>query len=364
MRKTYTYILYYIAIFLVSFLLIYSGFWYFSAYKIKNLLKEIIHVNDKKFSILHDFSGFPFNLIFHIKNPKFSDKQLTISLETLTIKNKLFNKSIYVSIPNNEIDIAIHYNNKKKDVKCYTNNNNHFIFKLNISPFLINFNKNNDVIMIHHIINTFRYEDYGLKCISNSKDQHYIVTETNDKSSNNYIEFYINEKLNKTKLGFNLLIYKYKDTLNLKNHLNIDIKFNYDFMNHISASKAHFNIEKFLIQGNNFSLIANGKIRNYNLVTSSFEDEIKLIILNYEELISFIINKEKYPKISNILKKLIFSLSEKITNKNVQFSIKYNNNIRSSFIGKLSATDFMNQLNQITELIKTNNKTNKQISTS
>ncbi|MCV3769557.1 MAG: hypothetical protein K0T53_02425, partial [Wolbachia pipientis] len=64
------------------------------------------------------------------------------------------------------------------------------------------------------------------------------------------------------------------------------------------------------------------------------------------ELISFITSD---PKTLDKLKKLISSLSEKINDNSAQFSIKYDNNIGSSFIGKLLITDFMSQLDKITK---------------
>lgn len=48
-------------------------------------------------------------------------------------------------------------------------------------------------------------------------------------------------------------------------------------------------------------------------------------------------------KTADKLEKSISSLSEKITNNDIQFSIKYDNNVGSGFIGKLSTTDFITQ---------------------
>ncbi len=161
----------------------------------------------------------------------------------------------------------------------------------------------------------------------------------NDKS--NYIQFHFDKELNEnTKLEFDFYTYRYKHTASPENYLSVDAKLDYEFVNHISASKINFNIEKFLIESNNFSIAANGGVSNYNLVTSSFEDKINVAISNYKELISFVTNDSKT---ADKLEKSISSLSEKITDNDIQFSIKYDNNVGSGFIGKLSTTDFITQ---------------------
>ncbi|MDG7055619.1 MAG: hypothetical protein LJD31_03745 [Wolbachia endosymbiont of Menacanthus eurysternus] len=344
MRKVFIYITVSLLLFIPA---AYSGFWYFSACKTKNLLAEtILYINDEKFDISHDFSGFPFDLIFHVTNPKFSSEQLTISSEALVIKNRLFDKSVYIYIPSNEINITIH-GDEKKNIKCHTNNNNHFVVKLNDLPSSLRFDRNGTMI---DYIDTLRYEDHGLRCdvASDSEDQQSVITEVNGKS--NYIQFHLNKELNgNAKLGFDFYAYRVASS---ENYLNVDTKFDYEFVNHISASRINFNIEKFLIRGNNFSLTADGGINNYNLVTSSFKDKINVDVSNYKELISFMTDKKSHSKASDALEKLISSLSEKTTDDSIQFSIKYNDDVGSSFIGKLSATDFMNQLSQITELTK------------
>ncbi|QKX02064.1 hypothetical protein [Wolbachia endosymbiont of Dirofilaria (Dirofilaria) immitis] len=347
MHKIFIYTIIFLLLFIPT---VYSSFWYFYACNAKNLLAEIIlYINNKKFDVSHDFSGFPFNLTFHVTNPKFSNEQLTISSNALLIKNRLFDRSVYIYIPSNEVSIAIS-NNKKESIRCHTNNNNHFITKLKDLPFSLLFNKNSNVI---DYIDTFRYEDYGSKCdVSTDLENHQsIITEVNGKS--NYIQFYLNKELSgNNKLGFDFYTYRYKNTTNPESYLSIDTKFNYEFVNHISAARINFNIEKFLIQSNNFSLAANGGVNNYNLVTSSFKDKINVAILNYKELISFMTSN---PQISDWFKKLISSLSEETTDDNVNFSIKYDTDAGLSFIGKLPITDFMNQLDKITELVKNEN---------
>ena len=59
MRKIFIYILIFLPLFIP---LAYGGFWYFSAFKVKSLLTD--YINDEKVDISHDFSGFPFNLVF------------------------------------------------------------------------------------------------------------------------------------------------------------------------------------------------------------------------------------------------------------------------------------------------------------
>ncbi|MGL9725350.1 MAG: hypothetical protein ACR5KV_01015 [Wolbachia sp.] len=329
MRKVLTYIIISLLLFIP---IAYSGFWYFSACKTKNFLAN--YINDVKLDISHDFSGFPFDLIFRVTNPQFFNEQLTISFKALVIKNRLFDKSIYIYIPSNEIDIAVH-GDEKKNVRCHTSKNNHFIIKLNDLPFSLRFNRNSNII---DYIDTLRYEDYGLKC-DVSENQQSVITEMNDKS--NYIQFHLNKELNgSAKLGFDFYTYQYKHTVSPENYLSVNTKFDYEFVNHISASKINFNIEKFLIQSNNFSLAADGGINNYNLVTLSFKDKINVAISNYKELISFITGGSKA---SDALEKLMSSLSEKINDNDIQFSIKYDDNIGSGFIGKLSTIDFVNQ---------------------
>ncbi|WCR58092.1 hypothetical protein [Wolbachia endosymbiont of Ctenocephalides felis wCfeJ] len=345
MRKVFIYITIFLLLFIPT---AYSGFWYFSACKTKNLLAEtILYVNDEKFDISYDFSGFPSSINFRVTNPKFSNEQLTISSEALVIKNRLLDKSIYIYVPSNKINITVH-GNGTKNIKCYTNNNNHFVVKLNDLPSSLRFDRNSTMI---DYINTLRYEDYGLKCdvSPDSESQQGIVTEVNGKS--NYIQFYLDKELSgNAKLEFDFYTYRYKNTANPESYLSVDTKFDCEFVNHISASRINFNIEKFLVQSNNFSLTADGGINNYNLVTSSFKDKIDVVISNYQKLISFVTGEKNHSKASDALEKLISSLSEKTTDDSIQFSIKYNDDVGSSFIGKLSATDFMNQLSQITEL--------------
>lgn len=320
----------------------YSGFWYFSACKTRNLLAN--YIGGRNSDISHDFSGFPFSFIFRVKNPKFSNEQLTVSSEALVIKNRLLDKSVYIYTPSNEVNIAVH-GNERKNIKCHTSNNNHFVVKLNDLPSSLQFNRNSSNTIDY--VDMFRYEDYGLKC-DVSEDQQSITTEVNGKS--NYTQIHLNEDLNgNAKLGFDFYTYRYKHTANPENYLSIDTKFDCEFVNHISASKINFNIEKFLIHSNNFSLAADGGINNYDLVTLSFKDKINVAISNYKELISFITGGSKA---SDALEKLMSSLSEKATDDNIQFSIKYDDNVGSSFIGKLSTTDFVNQ---VTELAKNEN---------
>ncbi|MDG7056289.1 MAG: hypothetical protein LKM44_02250 [Wolbachia endosymbiont of Meromenopon meropis] len=339
----------YIVLSLVLFInTVYGVFWYFSAFKMKNLLSEVmLFTNNKKFNILHDLKGFPFYLIFRVENSTLFNKQLTISSEALLIKNRLFDKLVYVYVPSNKINITL-YGDKKKDITCHTNKSSHFTVKLNNFPSLLKFSRNR-VGMIDYV-NIFRYEDHGLICnsVSDSENLQSIATEVNDKS--NYIQLYLNKERNgNTKLEFDFYAY---NIVSVKNRLNVDIKFGYEFVNQISFSKVNFYIEKFLIQGRDFSLTADGKISDFNLVTSSFKDKINLNISNYKELISFITDKKTYSKISDLLEKFILSLSEKTINESIQFSVKYNIDLKSSFIGKLSVNDFMNELDQINKLIK------------
>ncbi len=344
MRKIFIYIIISLLLFIP---VAYSGFWYFSACKVKNLLAEtILYINDEKFDISHDFSGFPSNLIFRVTNPKFSNEQLTISSDALLIKNRLFDKSVYIYIPSNEVNIAVH-GDEKKNIKCHTNDSSHFVVRLNDLPSSLRFNKNSTVI---DYIDTLRYEDYGLKC-DVLENQQSVITEVNDKS--NYIQFHLDKELSgNAKLGFDLYTYRYKNTASPESYLSIDIKFDYEFVNDISASRINFNIEKFLIQSNNFSFAADGGGNNYNLVTYSFKDKINVAISNYKELISFMIGDSKT---SDAFEKLVPSLSEKTTDNGIQFSIKYDDDVGSSFIGKLSITDFMNQLSKIIQLTKNEN---------
>ncbi|MCA4774554.1 hypothetical protein, partial [Wolbachia endosymbiont of Mansonella perstans] len=267
----------------------------------------------------------------------------------LVIKNRLFDKSVYIYIPNNEINITVH-GNKTKNIKCHTNNNNHFVVKLNDLPSLLRFDRNGTVI---DYIETLRYADHGLRCdiASDSEDQQSIITEVNGKS--NYIQIDLNKELNgNVKLGFDFYTYRYENTAIPESYLNIDIKFDYEFVTHISASRINLNIEKFLIQSNNFSLTADGGINNYNLITSSFKDKINVVMSNYKELIPLLTGEKNHSKASDVFQNLISSLSEKTTDDSIQFSIKYDNDVGSSFIGKLSTTDFMNQLSKVIELTK------------
>ncbi len=347
MRKIFIYIIISLLLFIP---VAYSGFWYFSACKVKNLLAEtILYINDEKFDISHDFSGFPSNLIFRVTNPKFSNEQLTISSEALLIKNRLFDKSVYIYTPSNEVDITVH-GDEKKNIKCHTSDSSHFVVRLNDLPSSLRFNKNSTVI---DYIDTLRYEDYGLKC-DVLENQQSVITEVNNKS--NYIQFNFNEELNgNTKLGFDFYTYRYKNTASPESYLSIDTKFDCEFVNDISAYRVNFNIEKFLIQSNNFSFAADGGINNYNLVTSSFKGKINVAISNYKQLVSFAIGEEfskNYPRASSAFEKLISSLSEKTTDDSVQFSIKYDDDVGSSFIGELSTTDFRNQFSKITQLTK------------
>nr|WP_246228189.1 hypothetical protein [Wolbachia endosymbiont of Litomosoides brasiliensis] len=308
-------------------------------------MAEII-TNDEKFNISYDFSGFPFSLTLHITDPKLSNGQLTISSEALLVKNRSFDKSLYIYIPSNEVNITTH-DDEKKNIKCYTNNNNHFFVKLNDLPSSLRLNKNSTMI---DYVNTLRYEDYGLKCNA-SENQQGIITEANGKS--NYIQFHFDKEPNgNTKLGFDFYIYRYKNVTSPEHYFNVDTKLDYEFTNYISAPRVNFNIERFLIQSDNFSLTADGGVQNYSLVTSSFTNKVNVAVSNYKELVSLLVGEKNHPKASDAFEKLIFSLSERTTDDSIQFSIKYDDNLGSSFIGKLSTTDFMNQLSKVTELTK------------
>ncbi|APR98480.1 hypothetical protein [Wolbachia endosymbiont of Folsomia candida] len=355
MRKIFIYIIVSLFLFIPT---AYSGFWYFSAWKAKNLLVETIsYINDEKFDVSYDFSGFPFSFVFRITNPKISNEQLTVSSEALLVKNRLFDKSVYIYIPSNEINIADH-SDEKKSIKCNINDNSRFIVKLNDLPSSLRFDGNNTVI---DYINTLRYEDYGLQCdiSSNSENQKSIATEVNDRS--NYIEFNFNKALDaNAKLGFDFYIYRYKNAASPENYLSIDTKFDYEFVNEVSSSRINFNMEKFLIQSSRsleepiFSLTADGRINNYNLATSSFKGKINVDISNYKELISFLTGEEfskSYPKASSAFEKFIPSLSEKTDDTAIQFTIRYDDDIGSGFIGKLSTADFMDKLSKITKLL-------------
>ncbi|QIT36648.1 hypothetical protein [Wolbachia endosymbiont of Brugia pahangi] len=347
MRKVFIYTIISLFLFVP---IAYSGFWYFSAWKTKNLLAEtILYTNDEKFDVSYDFSGFPSSLTFHMTNPKFSNEQLTISSEALLIKNRLFDKSVYIYIPSNEVNITTH-DDEKKNIKCYTSNNNHFVIKLNDLPSSLRFTKNSTMI---DYVNILRYEDYGLKC-NVSENQQSVITEAGGKS--NYIQFHFNkEPSGNTKLGFDFYTYRYKNVASPEHYLSIDTKLDYEFISHISASRVNFNIERFLIQSDNFSLTADGGVQNYNLITSSFTNKVNVAVSNYKELISLLAGEKNHSKTSDAFEKLISSLSEKTTDDSIQFSIKYDDNLGSSFIGKLSTTDFMNQLSKITKLTKNEN---------
>lgn len=330
----------------------YAGFWYFSAWKARSALaKAISFVSNEEFDISYGFDGFPSRLVLHVANPKFSNGQLTVSFEELLVESTLLDKSVYISVPNNKIDISLH-TDKKRSITCNTNDKNRFVIKLNNSLSSLKPSKDGNIT---DYINTLRYEDYGLTCGVISSDlKNQITTEADNK--NNYIQFAFNKEPERNaKLWFGLYIYRYKSTSNPGDHLNIDTKVDYEFITEISASSVNFNIEKFLIRNDNFSLTANGKVSSYNLATSSFKDKIDVYVSNYKELLAFTLGKEfskNYPKASSAFEELMLSLSQETTDKNVQFAIKYDDNVGSSFIGKLPATDFMDKLDKIDQLTK------------
>lgn len=325
---------------------VYGGFWYFAAWKAKkHLVKMVYNITGEEPDISCDKSGFPSNLIFHIKNPKFSDKELTISTEALLIKNRMLDRSLHIYVPSNEINIVVH-GDKPKNIKCSTDSKSYFTVKLNKAPFSSQLDGNGSII--DHI-SAIRYRDYGLKCDFpyNSENEESITTtiETNDRANQIRINFY--KRSNEgAKLGFDFSVYRFKDTVNPESYLSIDTKFNYELINDISASKLNFDIEKFLIQSNKFSLTASGGIHDYNMVTFSFRDKINIDISNYKEFVLLMLDKKST---AHEYQELISSLSEKTINDNVQFTIRYDNDMESSFIGKLPITDFFNKLTELSK---------------
>lgn len=350
-----------IFIYIIIFLLLlfpsaYVGFWYFAAWKAKNLLTEAIsYMTNEEFSISYDFNGFPSHLILRVANPKFSNEQLTISFKELLVENTLLDKSVHISVPSNKFDISVHGDEKKR-ITCSTSDKNRLVIKLNDLLNSLKLDKNGTIV---DYINTLRYEDYGLTCdvLSDTKNQESIVTEISDKS--NHIQFSFDKTSDgNAKLGFDLYAYRYKNTSNPEDYLNIDTKFDCEFINGVSASSINFNIEKFLIQSDTFSFAASGKVSDYNLVTLSFKDKVDVSISNYKELISSVLGEEfskMHPKASSAFEEFILSLSEQAADKSIQFTIKYDDDIGASFIGALPTTDFMNRLSKINQLIANEN---------
>nr|WP_246168489.1 hypothetical protein [Wolbachia endosymbiont of Ctenocephalides felis wCfeT] len=304
-----------------------------------------MYINDEKSEISYNFSGFPFSLTFHVTNPKISNEQFTLSSKDLLIKNRLFDKSVYAYVPSNEVNITFH-GEKEQNIKCHTSNSNNFMIKLKDLLFSLQFDPDSTLI---DYVNTLRYEDYGLKC-EDLESRKSAETEVNDGS--NYIQISFNKEINgNAKSSQDLYIYRYKDVAKPEDYLSMDIKLDYEFVSDISASSMNFNIEKLLVQSNKFSIIADGGVRNYNFVTSSFEDQVNVSVSNYKELVSYVMSEEE-PKVADAFEKLLPSLSEKTTDDSVKFSIRYDNNIGTGFIGKLSTADFISQLSIIDKLIK------------
>ncbi len=191
---------------------VYCGFWYFASWKARSLFVKVVsNILDEESKISYDKRGFPSNLIFQIKNPKFSNEKLTISSEGLSVKNRLFDKSLHIYIPSNKIDIVIN-NNEKSSINCNINSKSHFIVKLNNLPFSSQFSENN--ILVDYI-NTLIYKDYGLKCdiLYGSESNKSIITEVNEKA--NYVKFKFNKKSDENfLLGFDFYLYRFKDTTN------------------------------------------------------------------------------------------------------------------------------------------------------
>ena len=325
-----------------------SGVWYFTIWKAKNSLTKIIYnITDEKPDISYDTKGFPFNLIFHIKNPKYSNMtiendQLTISSESLLVKIKFLDRSLQIYVPNNEINIVVH-GDKEKNIKCITNSENHFIIKLNSLLSSSKFEKSDSII---DYINTIFYEDHGLKCdiLSDPESKKVIITEVNHKP--NHVRFDFNKESESSKLGFDSYIYRFKSTIHSEDYLSIDTKFDCELIGDISASKVNFDLEKFLIHTNKFSLTASGRMHDYNLTTFAFKDKIDIQISNYKEFVlSMLDNKSA----ADAYQKLIFSLSEKIIDDDIQFTIRYDEDMGSSFIGKLTAADLIDKFSEITK---------------
>ncbi len=314
----------------------YSGLWYFTAWKTKNALRNfLLSVTDKSFDISSDLSSFPFNFVFHIKNSRFSFYPVTISFKSLTLKNRLFGNSLYIYVPNDEFDIIVS-DEKGKNVKCTLNNNNYLLITMNSLLSSLQFDENKTLLDYMKLLN---YKDNGLSCVNESGNG--IVTEVNDEKSN-YIEFTLNNKsTERIQFEVDYHIHQIKDINFSESYLSIDNKFNFEFIHDVSESKINFNLINLSVYNKDFSLNASGKINNYNLVSSAFEDQINVNISNYKNLTSFMTQDKS---VGEKLQNLLSSLSEKTVNENIQFVIKHEPDLGTSFIGKLPASDFMNSL--------------------
>ncbi|MDN5248056.1 MAG: hypothetical protein QWI36_02865 [Wolbachia endosymbiont of Tyrophagus putrescentiae] len=335
MRKAFIYLIIFFFLFIP---IAYGGFWYFSVLKAKSFLVKVVsNFTDKEPEISYEIRGFPSHLVFRIKNLEISGGQLVILPGDLLVKNRLLDRSVYIYTPNNQIEATINNNN----IKCSTNEKNFFTVELNRLPFLLRFDK------AINYVNAIEYEDYGLKCdiIPDHGIKKSIVTEVDNNA--NHVRFDFRKEANgNLKLGTDLYMYRFKDMVSPKSFLNVDVKFGSEFIGDISASKLNLNLEKFLIRNDSFSFTANGKIQDYNLVTLAFKNQINVDISNYKELVSRMIDNDSNAR---ALQELIFSLSEKKINGDIQFTIRYDDDFGSSFIGSLPAADFIEKLNEITQ---------------
>ncbi|WP_333023809.1 hypothetical protein [Wolbachia endosymbiont of Pentidionis agamae] len=340
MRKFLTYFIF------CTLLLIplgYAGFWYFSSWKIKNFLASV--ADNKNVTISYDTiisGGFPFNFIFHIKNPKLSSKQVTISSEVLTIKNKLFDKQMFLYTPSNMIDITFHDIGDTTNYKatCNIHNSNNLSILLKQITFSVNNAQN-----LPDYVNKLRYEDYGLKCSILNNDHKTITTQIDNGP--NYLQLDFERELEK--LGSTFLINQYCTE---QNCFNINIKFGYEFIRNVSASKMNLDFNRFLIKNNDFLFNASGRIHDYNFVTMSFEKQVDINILGCKKFVHFLVGAEymkRSPEVLNKMQNLICSLSEETSDHNMHFNIRYDSEKQSGIIGNISFRDFANQLQSIQE---------------
>ncbi|GHM58064.1 MAG: hypothetical protein sL5_02150 [Candidatus Mesenet longicola] len=355
-----------IAVIILLFFTTYSGLWLYATSKTKNMLQKVSSYA-KAYEIEFTYDdiatyGFPFGINLDIKNPEITIHQLTsIKLDSLLLKHKLFSKWLFLSIPNNIIDITISDNQENYSVVCNTHKLA-LTSKLNKLPFLLQIK---DEFSVVDYVNLLRYEDHGLSCITLSSN-----SETSTKSSHgNHLQLIFDKKSDEhIKLSVSSHISEHTD---IKDQISPEINANFDVevLSNKSSIKLNLDIEKFSISGNSFTINAKGKLHDFiiAMLSYSFKGEISIDMSNYKESISFLASQylpsSNTQAIDNI-QELVLNVAQKISEDNIKVILSYNNDDKAVYIGNMQLDAFIDKIQKICNNEKEDIETNKYENTS
>ncbi len=351
---------------ILLFFAIYGGLWFYTASKTKSLLQKIPSYA-KFYGIEFTYDdiatyGFPFNLKLHVKNPRFTaynTQSISVKSDSILLKYRPLSKWLSIYFPSNAIDIAVVNNQEDSitysDIKLENYNvvcnadGLAFISRLNKLPFLLQIKSGSGIA---DYINLLRYEDRGLNCTALSSSQENIGTRI---SQGNHLQLAFDKKSDEhVKLNIDSHISKYTEIKNQvsNNYPDIDVNFDLEILSGQSFAKLNFDIGKFLINGDDFSININGQLHDLTMSTfsHSFRDEVNIDMLNYKKCISFLVDRYSLSSDSqaiNDIQELVFNAAQKINDNDVRITLNYNDNDRAVFIGNMRLDNFIGKVREI-----------------